>query len=71
VADLVLIKEALEHSEYTADHIRKLLNQGIIQGKKVGWIWLVDLDSLREYEQEMKAQGTAKHRPKWLEEKDS
>ena len=70
MADLVLIKEALEHSEYSADHIRKLLSQKIIQGKKVGWIWLVDLDSLREYEQEMKEQGTAKHRPKWLEETD-
>ena len=70
MAQLVLIKEAVEHTDYSADHIRKLLGQGLIQGKKIGWIWLVDLDSLQEYEQVMKEAGTAKHRPKWLGEKD-
>ncbi len=71
MANLVLVKEATEHSDYTPDHIRYLLSQGLVQGKKVGWIWLVDLDSLIEYEQKMKEAGTAKFRPKSLDSEDA
>jgi hypothetical protein len=66
MANLVLITEALEHTEYTPDHLRYLLGKKLIEGKKVGWIWLVDLDSLKEYERKMKEAGTAKFRPKSL-----
>lgn len=65
--NLVLVKEALEHTEYTDDHLRYLLGKKLIKGKKVGWIWLVDLDSLKEYEQKMKEAGPSKFRPKSLD----
>ncbi len=71
MANLVLIKEALEFSEYSADHIRNLLSLGSIQGKKVGLVWLVDLDSLQEYEQRMKQAGLSKYRPKSLDNPDT
>ncbi|HMN26872.1 MAG TPA: hypothetical protein PKE45_01865 [Caldilineaceae bacterium] len=70
MARLVLIHEALEHTDYTADHIRNLLSRGAIEGKKVGWVWLVDLESLQEYERRMKEAGDAKYRPKSLGPKD-
>lgn len=68
MANLVLIQEALIYSEYTPDHIRYLLIHKHIEGKKVGGVWLVDLESLQAYEKKMKEAGTAKFRPKSLDE---
>ncbi|MCB0094163.1 MAG: hypothetical protein KDE46_00530 [Caldilineaceae bacterium] len=67
MTNLVLIKEALEHTSYSADHIRHLLVTNAVDGKKVGWIWMVNLESLIEYEQKMKEAGPAKYRPKSLD----
>jgi hypothetical protein len=61
--NLVLIAEAVEHSSYTARHISLLLRQGRIKGKKIGGTWLVDLDDLKRYEQEMNELGTKKFDP--------
>ena len=70
MSNLVMIKQALQYTEYSADHVRELLSKGTIKGEKVGWIWLVDLDSLREYEQNMKEAGNSKYRPKSLDKID-
>ena len=61
--NLVLIKEAAEQSSYTARHISLLLRQGHIKGRKVGRIWLVDLDDLQRYEQGMNELGTKRFDP--------
>jgi hypothetical protein len=71
VANLVLIKQAVAHSEYSADHIRHLLSAGLIKGEKVGLVWLIDLDSLKQYEQAMKDAGLSKYRPKSLDHPDA
>jgi hypothetical protein len=63
MANLVLIAEAVQESSYTARHISLLLRQGRIQGKKVGRIWLVDLDDLRRYEQGMTELGPRRFDP--------
>lgn len=68
---LILIREALEHSQYTPDHIRYLIRHQLVVGKKVGAIWLVDLESLQAYEQQMEAAGPSKFRPKSLDEDKS
>lgn len=60
VPNLVLIEQAAQQSEYNADHIRYLARKGFISGQKIGGIWLVDLNSLKEYEAKMKAEGTKK-----------
>lgn len=60
---LVLIVEAVEQSSYTARHISLLLRQRHVKGKKIGRIWLVDLDDLKRYEQEMNELGTQKFNP--------
>ena len=59
----LLIAEAAEESSYTPQHISLLLRQGRVQGRKVGRIWLVDLDDLQRYEQEMNELGTSKFDP--------
>ena len=61
--NFVLIGEAVEHSSYTVQHISLLLREGRVKGRKVGRIWLVDLDDLKRYEQEMNELGTKKYDP--------
>ena len=61
--NLVLVEQAARESEYNPDHIRYLARKGFIKGEKHGGTWLVDLDSLKEYEARMKVEGTHKHDP--------
>lgn len=63
MANLVLVTQATRESEYTGHHIRHLIRQGLVVGKKEGGIWLVDLDDLKRYEQEMKQLGSQKFDP--------
>lgn len=62
--NFVLVAEAANESSYTAIHITWLLRKGLIEGRKVGGVWMVDLDDLRNYEQRMNELGTKKHNPK-------
>ena len=61
--NLVLVDQAAQESEYEKNYIRYLAREGFIYGEKHGGIWLIDLDSLKEYETRMKAEGTQKHTP--------
>jgi hypothetical protein len=59
----VLIAEAVQITGYTPRHIALLLRQGQVQGKKIGRIWLVDLDDLERHLHEMNELGTKKYDP--------
>lgn len=63
MANLVLVVQAEEHSIYSGDHIRQLLRKGKVTGMKAGGTWLVDLDDLLRYEQEMEELGSKKFDP--------
>lgn len=63
MANLVLIARALQESEYTANHIRLLLRDNAVKGEKVGGVWLVDMDDLKRYEQEMRSLGSKRFDP--------
>jgi len=63
VANLVLIEQAVKESSYDRNHIAYLARKGFIQGKKHGGVWLIDLDSLKEYEVRMQEEGTKKYDP--------
>jgi hypothetical protein len=63
MTNLVLIAQAAEESAYSAIHIRLLLRKRLVNGQKVGGTWLVDLDDLKRYEQEMLQLGTKKFDP--------
>ena len=45
MADLVLVTEAAEHSQYSEPHIRLLVRSNKVKGKKQGGIWLVHVGS--------------------------
>lgn len=61
MANLVLIEQAVKESEYDRNHIAYLARKGFIRGEKHGGVWLIDLNSLKEYEARMKEEGTQKH----------
>ena len=63
MANLVLIDQAVKESSYDRNHIAHLARKGLIKGEKHGGVWLIDLDSLKEYEAQMQAEGTKKHNP--------
>ncbi len=63
MANLVLVAQAALESDYTTDHIRLLLRNDQIKGQKFGGTWLVDIDDLRRYEQDMKSLGPRKFDP--------
>lgn len=64
MANFVLVAQAVEHSDYTVEHIRYLVRNALVKSQKVGRIWLVDLDDLQRYEQIMKEAGSTKFTPK-------
>lgn len=61
--NLVLVSQAARESAYTGHHIRHLVRQQLVKGRKEGGIWLVDLDDLKRYEQAMKELGTQRYDP--------
>jgi hypothetical protein len=63
MANLVLIAQAAQEVTYSVKHISLLLRQGKIKGQKIGGTWLVDLEDLKRYEQEMNQLGTKKFDP--------
>jgi hypothetical protein len=61
--NLVLVSQAVEETGYTAQHVSYLLRNKLVQGKKQGGIWLIDLDDLKQYKQSMDELGTKKFDP--------
>lgn len=63
MANLVLIEQAVKESSYDRTYISYLARKGFIKGEKHGGTWLIDLESLKEYEKEMQEAGTKKFDP--------
>ncbi len=64
MAELITVTEAAPQSLYSHVHITHLVRTQKVRGRKSGTVWLVDLDSLKEYEEKMAKLGSAKHTPK-------
>jgi hypothetical protein len=60
----VTIGEAATQSRFSYAHISYLVRHQKIKGRKSGSVWLVDLESLHEYEKTVEELGTKKHTPK-------
>jgi hypothetical protein len=61
MSNLVLIAQAVEGSIYSQEHITRLVREKRVKGQKIGGTWLVDLEDLKRYEQEMTSLGHQKH----------
>ena len=60
----VLIAEAIKQLPFKREHLSYLLREGKIKGHKVGGVWLIDLDDLREYHKRMEELGPHKYNPR-------
>ena len=63
MTQLVLIDQATKESTYDRNYIRYLARRQFIKAEKHGGTWLVDVESLKAYEERMKEQGTKKYDP--------
>lgn len=61
--EYVSVEEAAEITGYSEQYIRRLLRKGRIKAAKKGYMWWVDLDSLKAYKQQMDALGSEKFSP--------
>ena len=49
IANHISVQTATEISGYNAQYLRRLLRAGILDGVKVGQVWLINLTSLQTY----------------------
>ncbi len=63
MTEWITTAEACELSGYTPDHLRTLIRNGTVKGRKVSIVWLVDRASLRVYMRRVEKIG-AKRGPK-------
>lgn len=54
--DLISLNEASVFCGLSSDHLRRLMEKGLIKGKKIGRDWITTKDSVMEYIQQ-------EHRP--------
>jgi excisionase family DNA binding protein len=47
--DWISVREAAEHTGYTERHIRYLLGQGKVEGRKFGRDWFTTKEALQKY----------------------
>lgn len=57
----ITTEEAAEASGYDVQHVRRLMRQHKIKGRKAGTMWWVDPESLRVYLATVKDLGTKKY----------
>lgn len=49
MAEWIPVKEAAEYTGYTPRHVRLLLNNGLVKGRKFGRDWFTTKEALDEY----------------------
>jgi excisionase family DNA binding protein len=64
LSEWITTKEAAELTGYDPAHIRLLVRQEKIVGRKFGKAWMVNRESAKEYVEKMKELGSAKHDPR-------
>jgi hypothetical protein len=55
--DWIALKDAATLANYNPEHLRALIRQGRIKGRKVVIVWLVSKSSLERYIKEQSKQG--------------
>ena len=57
----ITTEEAAELSGYDVQHVRRLMRENKIAGRKAGTMWWIDTDSLKDYLATIAALGTKKY----------
>ena len=56
------VNEAAEHSGYDPQHIRRLIRDGEIEARKFSIVWMVNRESLLNYQAQAQALGEKRGR---------
>ena len=62
--DWITVSDASDLSGYNEEHIRRLLRDGSIQGRKFGIVWQVKSSSLHSYLSKAQGSEDRRHGPK-------
>lgn len=62
--DWITTQEAAELSGYHPEHLRRLIKQGAIVGRKISIVWLINRPSLLEYISQAEKSGDKRRGPK-------
>jgi excisionase family DNA binding protein len=57
------IKQASQESGYHPEHLRRLLREKKIEGERIGYMWLIKIESLEKYIEENKDIDDARYGP--------
>jgi excisionase family DNA binding protein len=68
--DWITTAKAADITGYHVVHIRRLVREGQIVGKKFGRDWMVGRESVKIYANRMKELGPAKHAPWRVDERE-
>jgi excisionase family DNA binding protein len=63
-SDYITVSQASKLSGYNEEHIRRLLRDGLISGRKFGIVWQVSESSLLAYLTEAQKSEDKRHGPK-------
>lgn len=53
----ITTKEAAENLGYHIEHIRRMLREGDLRGKKIGYMWFVQQESIEVYRKKTNGLG--------------
>lgn len=62
--EYVSVEEASEITGYSLQYIRRLLRKDKIEAVKKGYMWWIELESLKKYKEEMDNLGSEKFSPR-------
>lgn len=60
----ITVDQAAKLTGYNQEHIRRLLREGLVIGKKFGIVWQVNHPSILEYLSEARESDDRRHGPK-------
>ncbi len=63
-SEWITVSDAAELSGYNEEHIRRLLRDGLISGRKFGIVWQVKRSALNTYLQKAQSSDDKRHGPK-------
>ena len=63
-SEWITVSHAAELTGYNEEHIRRLLREGLIQGRKFGIVWQVKSSSLHSYLSKAQSSEDRRHGPK-------
>ncbi len=62
--DYMSIDAAAEYSGYNPQYFRRLMRQGVISGIKLGQVWVVSVESLQAYLNQVCGSGDRRYGPR-------